>query len=82
MKEDLIKGLEFAVKHKLAQREMEALLQFIRNPYTNDGLAETMGIPKTTLHRVIQLLKLKGILELKGKDGKKKVYRFNDDIVY
>ncbi len=75
--EVLIPGLKFASNYKLTQREKEVLIPFLEKisdtetkPYTTFELAEVLGVHKTTLHHVIQRLKLKNLLVLKDRDEK------------
>ena len=68
--EVLISGLKFANKHDLTQKEIEVLVPFLEKPYTTFELAEVLGAHKTTLHHVIQRLKLKNLLVLKNRDEK------------
>lgn len=76
--EDLIPGLSFARKYDLTHKEIEVLILFLKKPYTVSELSESLGAHKTTLHHVIQRLKLKNLLILKNRDGKgTNLYEFN-----
>jgi len=76
--EVLIPGLKFAKKHNLTQKEIEVLVPFLEKPYTTLELSEVLGAHKTTLHHVIQRLKLKSLLVLKNRDEKgTNLYEFN-----
>ena len=68
--EVLIPGMKFATKHNLTQKEIEVLVPFFEKPYTTLELSEVLGVHKTTLHHVIQRLKLKNLLVLKDRDEK------------
>ena len=74
----LIPGLKFANKHDLTQKEIEVLTPFLEKPYTTFELAKVLGVNKTTLHQLIQRLKLKQLLVLKNRDAKgTNLYEFN-----
>ena len=74
----LVPGLEFANKHNLTQKEIEVLVPFLEKPYTTLELSELLEAHKTTLHHVIQRLKLKNLLVLKNRDAKgTNLYEFN-----
>ncbi len=74
----LIKGLVFARDHNLSVKEMEVLIHYIQDDFTTLELSKVMNVLKTTLNNVIQRLKLKGLLKLKGKDNEKNnIYAFN-----
>lgn len=76
--EVLIPGMEFAKKHNLTQKEIEVLVLFLEKPYTTLELSKLLGAHKTTLHHVIQRLKLKNLLVLKNRDAKgTNLYEFN-----
>jgi len=76
--EVLIPGMNFANKHNLTQKEIEVLVPFLEKPYTTFELAEVLGTHKTTLHHLIQRLKLKNLLILKSRDEKgTNLYEFN-----
>ncbi len=76
--EVLIPGLKFAKKHNLTQKEIEGLVPFLEKPYTTLELSEVLEVHKTTLHHVIQRLKLKNLLILKNRDTKgTNLYEFN-----
>ena len=76
--EVLIPGLKFANKHNLTQKEIEVLVPFMEKPYTTLELSEVLGAHKTTLHHVIQRLKLKSLLILKDRDKSgTNLYEFN-----
>jgi len=76
--EVLIPGMNFANKHNLTQKEIEVLVPFLEKPYTTAELAEVLKAHKTTLHHVIQRLKLKNLLVLKNRDEKgTNLYEFN-----
>ena len=76
--EVLIPGMKFANKHNLTQKEIEVLVPFLEKPYTTLELSEFLGVHKTTLHHVIQRLKLKNLLVLKNRDEKgTNLYEFN-----
>ena len=76
--EVLITGLKFANKHNLTQKEIAVLVPFLEKPYTTLELSEVLGAHKTTLHHVIQRLKLKSLLVLKNRDNKgTNLYEFN-----
>ena len=76
--EVLVPGLKFANKHNLTQKEIEVLIPFLEKPYTTFQLADVLGAHKTTLHHVIQRLKLKSLLVLKDRDEKgTNLYEFN-----
>ena len=76
--EVLVPGLEFANKYSLTHKEIEILLPFLEKPYTTPELSEVLGANKTTLHHVIQRLKLKSLLVLKNRDAKGiNLYEFN-----
>lgn len=76
--EVLIPGMKFANKHNLTQKEIEVLVPFLGKPYTTSELAEVLDANKTTLHHVIQRLKLKNLLILKNRDAKgTNLYEFN-----
>ena len=68
--EVLIPGMKFANKHNLTQKEIEVLVPFLEKPYTTLELSKVLGAHKTTLHHVIQRLKLKHLLVLKNRDEK------------
>ena len=76
--EVLIPGLKFANKHNLTQKEIEVLVPFLEKPYTTLELSEVLGVHKTTLHHIIQRLKLKSLLVLKNRDIRgTNLYEFN-----
>ena len=76
--EVLIPGMKFANKHNLTQKEIEVLVPFLEKPYTTPELAEVLKKNKTTLHGIIQRLKLKNLLVLKNRDAKgTNLYEFN-----
>ncbi len=76
--EVLIPGMRFANKHNLTQKEIQVLVPFLQKPYTTAELAEVLGVHKTTLHSLIQRLKLKNLLVLKNRDEKgTNLYEFN-----
>lgn len=76
--EVLIPGLKFANKHNLTQKEIEVLAPFLEKPHTTLELSEVLKVNKTTLHGVIQRLKLKNLLVLKDRDAKgNNLYEFN-----
>jgi len=76
--EVLIPGMKFAIKHNLTQKETEVLVPFLEKPYTTSELSELLKAHKTTLHHVIQRLKLKNLLILKDRDAKgTNLYEFN-----
>ncbi len=76
--EVLIPGMNFAKKHNLTQKEIEVLVPFLERSYTTSELAEMLGVNKTTLHGIIQRLKLKNLLVLKNRDAKgTNLYDFN-----
>jgi DNA-binding MarR family transcriptional regulator len=76
--EVLIPGMNFAKKHNLTQKEIEALVPFLEKPYTTSALADLLGVNKTTLHHTIQRLKLKSLLILKSRDDNgTNLYEFN-----
>ena len=76
--EVLVPGLKFANQHNLTQKEIEVLVPFLEKPYTTLELSEVLGAHKTTLHHVIQRLKLKNLLVLKNRDAKgTNLYEFN-----
>jgi len=68
--EVLIPGMKFANKHNLTQKEIEVLIPFFEKTYTTLELSKVLGVHKTTLHHVIQRLKLKHLLILKDKDAR------------
>jgi DNA-binding MarR family transcriptional regulator len=76
--EVLVPGLRFAKKHSLTQKEIEVLVPFLEKPYTTAELADVLKVNKTTLHHIIQRLKLKSLLVLKNRDEKgTNLYEFN-----
>lgn len=76
--EALIEGLNFAHKHNLTQKEIEALIPFLEKPMTTAQLAEKLGANKTTMHHTISRLKLKNLLILQERDGNgTNLYQFN-----
>ena len=76
--ESLVDGLEFARKHNLTQKEIEILIPFLEKPLTAAQLAEKLGANKTTMHHIIQRLKLKNLLTLLERDNKgTNLYQFN-----
>ena len=76
--EVLIPGMKFANKHNLTQKEIEVLVPFMEKSYTTLELSEVLGVHKTTLHHLIQRLKLKNLLVLKNRDAKgNNLYEFN-----
>ena len=76
--EVLILGMKFAEKHNLTQKEIQMLIPFLEKPYTTLELSELLGAHKTTLHHIIQRLKLKNLLVLKNRDAKGTyLYEFN-----
>lgn len=76
--EALIPGLKFSIKHNLTQRETEILLPFMEKDYTAQGLSDLLGSSTTTIHHLIQRLKLKKLLVLKDKDERGTyLYKFN-----
>ena len=76
--EVLIPGLEFAKEFELTQREISVLIPFLEKPYTTLELADFLKVNKTTLHHLIQRLKLKQLLVLKERDAKgTNLYEFN-----
>ncbi|KKL05981.1 hypothetical protein LCGC14_2600590 [marine sediment metagenome] len=76
--EVLIPGMKFANKHNLTQKEIEVLVPFLEKPYTTLELSKVLGAHKTTLHHLIQRLKLKNLLVLKNRDAKgTNLYEFN-----
>ena len=68
--EVLIPGLVFAETHDLTHKEIEVVIPFLEKPYTTLELSEVLKVHKTTLHHIIQRLKLKGLLILKNRDEK------------
>jgi len=80
--ETLIPGLQFAALHKLTNKETEVLLPFLERPYTTAQVSEKLGVHKTTLHHLIQRLKLKNLLILKNRDENgTNLYEFNKAIL-
>jgi len=76
--EALIEGLKFARKHNLTGREIEVLIPFLEKPLTTAQVAEKLGSNKTTMHHIIQRLKLKNLLVLLERDDKgTNLYQFN-----
>lgn len=76
--ETLMPGLKFARKHNLTPKEIEVLILFLGKPLTIVELSELLEANKTTLHHVIQRLKLKNLLVLKNRDSKGvNLYEFN-----
>ena len=68
--EVLVPGLVFAEAHDLTHKEIEVVIPFLEKPYTTLELSEKLEVHKTTLHHIIQRLKLKGLLTLKNRDEK------------
>ena len=76
--ENLIAGLEFARRFELTIKETEILIPFLDKTYTTQKLAEVLKAHPTSLHHVIQRLKLKKLLVFKDKDEKGSfLYEFN-----
>lgn len=76
--EELAAGLRFATKFDLTPRETEILVPFLEKPYTTQELAGVLKAHKTSLHHIIQRLKLKKLLVLKDRDTKgTNLYEFN-----
>ena len=67
--EVLIPGMKFVKEYNLTQKEIEVLIPFMEKPYTTSELAGVMEVHKTTLHHLIQRLKLKNLLVLQDKDS-------------
>ncbi|KKK72078.1 hypothetical protein LCGC14_2907470 [marine sediment metagenome] len=67
--EVLIPGMKFAKRYNLTHKEIEVLIPFLKKPYTTFDLSIFLGIHKTTLHQLIQRLKLKNLLVLREKDA-------------
>lgn len=65
----MIEGLNFAVKHNLSHREMEAYLCFLQSeePLSVVNLAEQMNVLQPTASKLSLTLRLKGVIELKEK---------------
>jgi DNA-binding MarR family transcriptional regulator len=78
----LIDGLNFAKKYELTPKEIEVLIYFLEQPYSNEGLAVVLKSPKPTLHHIIQKLKLKNLLVIKNKDKNRTIfYEFNSSLL-
>ncbi|KKL97099.1 hypothetical protein LCGC14_1837840 [marine sediment metagenome] len=76
--ETLIDGMKFAKKHNLTQKEIEVLVPFLETFHTTAEVAELLKMHKTSLHHIIQRLKLKCLLILKDRDSKgTNLYEFN-----
>lgn len=76
--EALIDGLQFARKHNLTGREIIVLIPFLKEPLTAAQVAEKLVTNKTTVHHIIQRLKLKNLLVLLERDNKgTNLYQFN-----
>lgn len=74
----LINGLQFAVKNELTPKEMQVLLLFLDKPLTTSEAAKVLGDKAKTLHRIIQMLKLKRMIVLKDRDSLgNNLYEFN-----
>jgi len=78
----LIPGLELASEYNLTQREIEVLIPFLIKSYNTSDLAEKINAHKTTLHHIIQRLKLKNVIVLKDRDKVgNNLYEFNKEIL-
>ena len=76
--EVLIPGMKFAQEHNLTHRELEVLCPFLEKPYTTLELSKALDVHKTTLHNLIQRLKLKNLLVLKDRSATgSNLYEFN-----
>jgi len=79
---DLIVGLNFAVKYELTKREMELLVLFLVKPLTTAEASKILEANPTTLHHIIQRLKLKRMLISKNRDSAgNNLYKFNDELL-
>ena len=78
----LIDGLQFAVEHQLTPKEMQVLVLFLAKPLTTSEAAKVLGDKPKTLHRIIQMLKLKRMIVLKDRDSiGNNLYEFNEAIL-
>ena len=78
MSQNLVPGLAYASKHNLTQKEIQVLVPFLEKPYNTSELATKLGAHKTSLHHIIQRLKLKNLITLKDRDEKgTNLYEFN-----
>ncbi|MHA1690059.1 MAG: hypothetical protein ACTSU7_00345 [Candidatus Heimdallarchaeaceae archaeon] len=63
---DLIKGLVFAMKHKLAKREIEIICFLLIGVNDTDNLAKAMKCTHMAVHQTMIKLKDKGLVSLVG----------------
>lgn len=73
----LIAGLKFAQEYSLTQKEIETIMPFLKRDYSTSELAKLLNVHKTSLHHIIQRLKLKGLITLKDKDNGNNIYGFS-----
>jgi len=68
--EGIREGLLFVKEHELTRKEVNVLLQILNEPKTNQGIADGLGSPKSTIHHIIMRLKLKGLIDIHERDEK------------
>lgn len=74
---ELIKGFEFALKHKLSLKDMEVLLSFMEKSQSTTQLAKEKGVNMNTIHAVITRLNLRKLIIEDSIDGRHKIYKIN-----
>lgn len=60
---EILRGLQFACANGLTIKEMEALIPFFKANYSHHSLAKFLKVNPSTLHHVVQNLKLKGLIK-------------------
>jgi len=63
---DLIKGLSFAMRHKLSKREIELVCLVLTGVKDTDSLAKAIGGTHMAVHQTVIKLKRKNIIKIEG----------------
>lgn len=80
--ESLLPGMDFVERFELSKKELECLIPFLRRDYTVSELSFFIRKNTKTTYRIIQRLRAKKLLILRGNDGEtNRIYRFNIDIL-
>ena len=79
--EVLTPGINFVIKYNLSAKEIKTLSYFFKKTYTLVELVEVLKEHRTTLHAIIQRLKLRGLLIIEKRDSKGScTYQLNSEI--
>ncbi len=82
-KESLIPGLKFVEEYELTQKEIYVLMPFFMNDkaYSNNQLSELLDYHKTTLHHILQRLKLKRLIVKAKVEDRNYMYKLNQEML-